>query len=300
MKTLFSVHPKFGEVAVDIHKCGLLPFDEEVRPEPPSLGRYDLYPVADYSRVPAWYNEGDFIMPAKPMDDTVPAHLRTGFYFNFRLPSRTALTIAVQRTNPRTGEAIDPRTYQPLLRFADEPKGQNFYTPGSWNNPPWIDGAKISQGIIRQMFITDRSTGLALDEYTLPPELQGSDSIFMQFWHCLIPEPAPRSQPRSMSLESTQVFRGTKGPAVALGGQMAQRVNDVPQRDSGGTYMWIPNIWEMGTSLVIRICSEELFAEIQRYPVQRRPQPQQPTPQNNWPAQSGYPSAADMKGKLPF
>ena len=269
------------QLAVHVHKCELLPLDEKIRPEPASLGQYQFYPVTGYRRVPTWYNDSDFIMPAEPMNAKIPEHLRTGFYFSFFVPRRTAVTLAVLRTNPRTGEVVDPRAYRPSLRFANEPGGQNFYTPGSWNNPPWIDGAKISAGIVRQFFFVNRSTRLSLDEYTLPSELQGSDSIMIQFWSCLLPD----------GLEST------KSPGVALGGKMAQRVNDIPQYDTDGQLLWNNRVWALGPAVVIRICPEPLFDEIRGFST---PQTRLQEPVTNWPAQSGYPSPADMKGKLPF
>lgn len=284
-----------GQFAVYIHKCRLLPLDEQIYSEPPSTGNHSFYAVTNYRRVPAWYNDPDFIMPAMPQD-ALPEHERTGFYFSFDVPKRTGVTLAVLRTNPRTGEIIDPRTYTPFLRFANEPGGQNFYTPGSWGNPPWIDGAKISQGIIRQFFFVDRATGLSLDEYTLPPELQGSDSIMIQFWRCLIPEPeVKRWRSESFGLESAPA----KSVGVALGGRMAQRVNDIPEVDIAGQMLWNNRAWMPGPAVTIRICPVPLFEEIKGFSTSARQQTALQQKQN-WPAQSGYPSPADMKGNLRF
>ncbi len=283
--------------AVQVHKCRLLEMDDnKIEQEPPSVGRYAFHPVTNFRRVPEWYNDEDFIMPAVPMDASIPAHLRTGFFFNFNVPKRAAVTLAVLRTNPRTGEVVDPRSYSPFLRFANQAGGQNFYTPGSWNNPPWIDGARLSAGIIQQMFFTDWATGLSIDSYTLPPELQGSDSIMIQFWECLIPEPPPQSNYRGMGLESTS--RSVKSLGVALGGKMAQKVIDIPEYDQEGQRLWNNRAWALGPAVVIRMCPVSLFEEMQGFSNQGRPQPQ--APQNNWPANKGYPSPSQMKGKLPF
>lgn len=287
--------------AVQVHKCRLLEMDDnKIEQEPPSVGRYAFHPVTKFRRVPAWYNEEDFIMPAVSMDASIPAHQRTGFFFNFDVPKRTAVTLAVLRTNPRTGEVVDPRDYRPFLRFANQAGGQNFYTPGSWNNPPWIDGGRLTAGLIRQFYFVDRATGLALDEYTLPPELQGSDSIMIQFWKCLIPEPPPQPVYRGMDLglESAPVMRGAKGLGVALGGKMAQRVIDIPEYDKGGDLLWNNRAWALGPAVVIRMCPVPVFEEIQGFSNQGRPQ--QPAPEDNWPAKKGYPSPSQMKGNLPF
>lgn len=135
-----------GGITVAFHRTLRIPDDGKVYPLPPSLGRFPIHRVEDYTdRVPgSWLDDGGVFLPM---------YQREAMWISFdgRYWHPSAVKVAVGMVNALTGDPWNDRLS----------RGEQDYLVCP--DQPWIDGIKSADGEIRQFIAMPLGMGYSVE-----------------------------------------------------------------------------------------------------------------------------------------
>jgi hypothetical protein len=147
-------HLHIGRLVVGFHRTLRIPDDGRDYPLPPSLGRFPLHRVEDFSSSvpPSWNAHGGIFLPM---------YQREALWLSFRVASEwrpIALKVAMGMVNAITGK--------PWTEALSSSEQDYLVCPPQ----PWLDGMKTEAGIIRQFVAMPLGMG-----YTAEGQLTGQE-----------------------------------------------------------------------------------------------------------------------------
>jgi hypothetical protein len=146
---------KLGDhVVVEFERTLRIPDDGKTYPLPPGLGRFPVFPVAEYAdRVPeAWRERGGVF---------IPMYQREALWLRFQAKKPHALKVGAGGINAVTGEDWDEELQQLPQDYV--------VIPGQ----PWLDGFKAGEGFIRQFVAMPLGSGTTVEGQLTGEEKEG-------------------------------------------------------------------------------------------------------------------------------
>lgn len=200
-----EVHPE-ALCRIEFQRTLRIPDDNREYPLPPSLGRFPLSHVDDYSdNVPAaWRDHGGVFLPM---------HQAEAMWLNFSGDYPMAVKVAAGKIDALTGESWtndlseDPQDY---LVLPDQ---------------PWLDGFCVQRGLIRQFVAMPLGVGYTAEEQLTGEVQHGGVQILIYPMKAAVYEEQRKPQ-RLLTSKACYSLDAMPDMGLAPGGLMRQEIYD--------------------------------------------------------------------------
>jgi len=219
-----SLLPEF-DAKVSFQRTLRIPDDGKDYALPPGLGHFPLRHVDDFPRVPdAWKKRGGVMMPM---------HVTEAMWLSFSSEYPMALKVGAGGICAVSGERWSATLH---------PRPQN-YVVLPWQ--PWLDGFRVSEGVIRQFVAMPLGTGLTVEQqltgeetwggvqlqaFPMKPETYWSQTLRAKLERAWRSRGKPAEEYRYRGAKFSKCAAGAAAPAMGLGagGRMKQEITSDP------------------------------------------------------------------------